>query len=299
MLIVAGPASKDLAQEVSDIVGLQTAELESKIFPDGDSYFRLRGEISGKDAAVIQSTYPPQDRNLMQLFLLIDGLRGLDCRMVYAVVPYLAYMRQDKRFLEGEFVSAQSILNIIKRLKSDKLVTIDIHNRDVLSPLGSFSVDLTAMPLLASWIKSHGWKSSLIVAPDKGASQRAKAVSEAVRTDYAVGTKTRDRQTGKVMVEFDAGLMVEGRVAVIVDDTIARGDTVINAAEILLDRGAKSVAALCTHGLFLENAIERIEDAGVKEIVSTNTIPTSKSKISVAPILADFLRPLASQKAHG
>ncbi len=299
MLIVPGPASDELAHRVSDILDVRTSSLESKIFPDGDSYFRLKEVVQGEDVAVIQSTYPPQDRNLIQLFLLVDGLMDLGCSRVYSVVPYLAYMRQDKRFLAGEMIGGRSILKLLKCLQIERLITIDIHNREILTSLGQSGVDISAVPLLASWIGSRGWRSPLIVAPDKGASQRAEAVSKALGTDYVVGHKTRDRHTGKVTAELDSSLNVRGRETVIVDETIARGDTVIKTAEILLARGAKSVAAICTHGLFLENAVDRIQDAGVEEVISTDTIPSPNSKISVAPIIADALRPLASQKAHG
>ncbi len=299
MIIAPGPASSELAHQVARILGLQTLPVDSKIFPDGESYFRFMENVRGQDVAVIQSAYPPQDRNLIQLFLMLDGLRGLGCRKLYAIVPYLAYMRQDKTFLKGEIVSARSIIGLLKCLRIDQLITIDMLNASLLSYIDSSGRDLTAMPLLADWIKSHDWKAPLIVAPDKGASQRAQVVSESLGTDFAVGMKSRDRHTGKVTMEFDASLSVEERVVVIVDDIIARGDTIIKAAEILLDRGAKNVAAGCTHGLFLENAVQRIEDAGVKEIVSSDTVPSVKSKIRVAPLIADALRPLASQKAHG
>ncbi len=299
LLIIPGPASKELAHRVSNIVGIKTATLESKIFPDGDSYFRINEDVSGQDVTIIQSTYPPQDRNLMQLFLLIDGLKDLGCGRIYAVVPYLAYMRQDKRFLEGEMVSAQSILKLFNCLQIERLITIDIHNKESLTFLRPPGLDLSAMPLMADWISKREWKAPLVVAPDKGALHRAETVSKALGTDYVTGRKSRDRKTGDVTVEFDASLKVQGRVAVIVDDTIARGDTVIKTAEILHNRGATKVTALCTHGQFLDNAVERIREAGVDDIISTDTIPTANSKISVAPTIADYLRPLASGKAHG
>lgn len=298
LLIIPGPASNELAYRVSAALGIETATLESKIFPDGDSYFRLSEDVRGQDVAIIQSTYPPQDRNLMQLFLLIDGLKDLGCGRIYAIVPYLAYMRQDKRFLEGEMVSAQSILRLFNCLQIERLITIDIHNKESLTFLRPPGLDLSAMPLISDWIRKRGWKAPLIVAPDKGALHRAEIVSEALGTDYATGMKTRDRKTGEVTAEFDASIKVKGRVAVIVDEAIARGDTVIKTAEILHNRGATEVAALCTHGLFLENAVGRIQDAGVHEIISTDTSPTVNSKISVAPIIADFLSPLAGGKAH-
>jgi ribose-phosphate pyrophosphokinase len=299
LLIIPGPASTELAHRVSHTLGIESAALESKIFPDGDSYFKINEEVRGQDVAIIQSTCPPQDRNLIQLFLLIDGLRDLGCGKIYAIAPYLAYMRQDKRFLDGEMVSAQSILSLFECLQIEQLVTIDIHNKESLNSIKPRGIDLSAMALLADWIRAREWKDPLIVAPDKGASKRAETVSKALGTDYAAGMKTRDRKTGEVTVEFDATLRPQGKVAVIVDDTIARGDTVIKTAEILRNRGATEVAALCTHGFFLENALERIQDAGVEEIISTDTIPTANSKISVTPIIADFLRPLASGKDHG
>ena len=299
MLIVPGPASRELAQRVSDILGIEALALESKIFPDGDSYFRSDKDLSGQDIAIIQSTYPPQDRNLMQLFLLIDGLRDLGCGRIYAVVPYLAYMRQDKRFLDGEMISAQTILKLFNCLQIERLITIDIHNKESLNSIRSTGIDLSAIPLFTDWIRNSSWKTPLIVAPDKGALTRAEAVSKSLGTDYATGMKTRDRKTGKVTTEFDSNLRAHGRVAVIVDDTIARGDTVIKTAEILLNRGATEVAALCTHGLFLENAVARMHEAGVGEVIATDTIPSASSKISVAPIIAACLQPFASGKANG
>ncbi len=297
LLIIPGPASDELSRRVSSILRIRIAALESKIFPDGDSYFRINEDVGGQDVVVIQSTYPPQDRNLVQLFLLIDGLRDQGCGKIYVVVPYLAYMRQDKRFLDGEMISASSIHKLFNCLSIQRLLTVDIHSQESLTLLQPEGENLSAMPLLANWIEERGWKAPIIVAPDKGARERADTVSKALDTDYAVGAKTRDRRTGEVAVEFDASINVAGRIAVIVDDTIARGDTVIKTAEILLNRGATKVAALCTHGLFLESAAERIQKAGVTEVISTDTIPTANSKISVAPIIAAFLRPLANEKA--
>ncbi len=298
MLILPGPASLELAKHTAELTGLQTVVLESKIFPDGESYFRFRDKVRGEDVALIQSTCPPQDQNLVQLMLLLDGLKDMGCKGIYAIAPYLSYMRQDKRFLDGEVVSAQSILNLIKCLGIEKLVTVDIHNPESLTSLAGSGLDLTAMPLLANWIHSRGFGSPLIVAPDRGALQRAKTVSEAVGANYVSGMKTRDRQTGQVTVEFESDLKVAGCEVVIVDDLIARGDTIIKATEILLQRGAKSVTAVCTHGLFLDNALARMKDAGVREVISTDTIPSSRSEISVAPVIARALQSLTREKAQ-
>lgn len=294
MLIVPGPSSVQLAHQIAEILGTHVVDLEFRQFPDGDSYFRFREEVRGESVSVIQSTYPPQDRNLMQLFLMLEGLGDLGCREIRAVVPYLAYMRQDKRFLDGEVVSANAILRMIRYFSVDELLTIDIHNKDLLTTLGSFARDVSAMPRIADWIRRQDWEKPLVIAPDKGAAHRAEIVSQALSTDFAVGHKTRDRTTGKVASEFDASVMPDGRKVVIVDDTIARGDTVIKATEIMLHRGAEKVYAVCTHGLFLDDAVVRMRNAGVEEVICTDTIPTEHSKITVAPLIADALKSIAA-----
>ncbi len=294
LLIVPGPSSSQLARQIAGILGTHVVDMEFKQFPDGDSYFRFKENVQGESLSVIQSTYPPQDRNMMQLFLMLEGLKDLGCREIRAIVPYLAYMRQDKRFLDGEVVSANAILRMIRYFNVDELLTVDIHNKDVLTPLGSFARDLSAMPRIADWIRRQDWERPLVIAPDKGAAHRAEIVSLALLTDFAVGHKTRDRTTGKVTSEFDKSVVPDGRRVVIIDDTIARGDTVIKATEIMLHRGAEKVFAVCTHGLFLDDAVARMRDAGVEDVICTDTIPTGHSKITVAPVIADALKSTAA-----
>jgi ribose-phosphate pyrophosphokinase len=289
--LVAGPASKELAEKTAKLLRGKTLEVQHKLFPDGENYFRVTGGEMSRHVIVIQSTYPPQDVHLMQLMLLSSKLAE-DGAKVIAVVPYLAYARQHRSFLQGEVVSLKAVAGLMAAAGIRRMVTVDIHN---VEGLGFFSMpahSISAIPLLAEYVSKSLLSKPLVVGPDRGSSVRAEAMATRMDADYIVMEKSRDRTTGETTVAMPAGAGVSGRDVVVVDDLISTGGTIAKTAKLLRVNGAKKVIVACTHALLAEGAMERMKEAGVEDLVATDTIPGKHSKVTVAPLLAEFIRQL-------
>lgn len=290
-LVLAGPASEELAKSLAERMEVKLLKAEFKVFPDGESKFTCDGKVAGKVVFVVQSTYPPVDQHLMQLFIAAHQLSQEGAR-VTAVVPYLAYARQDKEFLPGEAVTLGVVSHLMRSAGVRRLVTVDIHSPEGLA-LFSFPVhSVSAIPSLADYVrKTMNLRNPVVVAPDFGASKRTEAFASLYGAKLLQLSKTRDRVTGEVKVK-KAALEVKGKDVMIVDDLISTGGTVAAAAEAVLAEGASKVYAICVHGLFVGDAVRKLEKAGVKQILSTNTVPCSYSTVDVSEPIASHLRTL-------
>ena len=290
MKVISGPASKELAEAVSAQTGYPNVSVVSKIFPDGESYVRLDGNVSGEDVAIVQTTCPPmQDGRLFQLAFLADSAKRAGAKKVTAVVPYLAYARQDKMFLSGEGVSVETIARMLKAAGIDEFLTVNIHSEPTLGQFPFPAKTLSAIPLIAEYFVKKGYKGAFALSPDKGAMYIAKQAQEVLCGDVGHLSKTRDRYTGKT-VQTAEGLNVQGQTAIILDDIISTGGTIVGAAKILREKGAKHVFCACVHGLLIGDAEKRILDSGVEEIVGTDSVPGSVSKVSLAPLISQALK---------
>lgn len=262
-----------------------------KAFPDGESKFTVDEKVSGKTVYLVQSTHPPVDQHLMQLLIVAHQL-SQDGARVTAVVPYLAYARQDKEFMPGEGVSLGIVAHLMRSAGVRRLVTVDIHSAEGLA-LFSFPVhSVSAIPNLAEYARRKlDLKNPVVVAPDLGASKRTEAFAALYGAKFLQLSKNRDRLTGEVRVKKSA-LNVKGKEVLIVDDIISTGGTVRAAAETVLDQGAEKALAVCVHGLFVGDAAQKLEKAGVKTIVGTNTVPGKYSVVDVTEPIASHLSTL-------
>ena len=290
MKVICGPASKELAEAVSALTGFGNVPVASKVFPDGESYVRLEGNVQGENVAIVQTTCPPaQDGRLFQLAFMADAAKRGGASKVTAVVPYLAYARQDKMFLSGEGISVETIARMLKAAGIDELLTVNIHSEPALKQFPFPAKTVSAIPLLAQYFVDKGFKGAFALSPDKGAMYIAKQAQEVLGGDAGHLDKTRDRYTGQTMQTAE-GLNVKGQTVIIFDDIISTGGTIVGAAKILREQGAKHVFCACVHGLLIGDAEKRILDAGVEEIVGTDSVPGSVSKVSLAPLLSQELR---------
>ena len=290
MKIIAGPASKDLAEKVSSLTGYRNISVASKIFPDGESYVRLEGDVKAENVAIVQTTCPPmQDGRLFQLAFMADAAKRGGAVKVTAVVPYLAYARQDKTFLWGEGISIETIARMLKASGIDELITVNIHSEPALKQFTFPAKTLSAIPLLSKYFVDKGFKGAFALSPDKGAMYIAQQAQEVLGGDCGHLSKTRNRYTGQT-VQTAEGLNVKDQTVIILDDIISTGGTIVGAAKILREQGAKHVFCACVHGLLIGDAQKRILDAGVEEIVGTDSVPGSVSKVSLAPLLSQELR---------
>ncbi|MEM2947015.1 MAG: ribose-phosphate diphosphokinase [Candidatus Bathyarchaeia archaeon] len=293
MKILPGPASKELGEKIANVLGIEPTPVFFKAFPDGESYVRLEGAIEGETAVIVQTTSPPQDSRLIQLALIADAAKRNNARRVVAVVPYLAYARQDKVFLKGEAVSIETIAKILKAAGIDMLLTVNVHQKNVLDKFPFKAKSISAIPLLAEHFRQRDLKEAFALAPDKGAIEIAEEASKVLGGDFGYLEKQRDRYTGRVTVEKKE-FAVKGKTAIIFDDIISTGGTIVAAANILKELGAAKVYAACVHPLLVGDAEKRIREAGVEEIIGTDSVPSPVSKVSLASLLAQTLRELQS-----
>jgi ribose-phosphate pyrophosphokinase len=291
MKIILGPSSNELGNEIAELAGYEKVPVGSKVFPDGESYVRIEGSVKNEDVAIVQTTCKPQDSNLIQLAFMANAAKRNEAKKVTAVIPYLAYARQDKMFLEGENVSIETVATMLKAAGVDELVTVNIHAEDTLSRFPFPAKTVSAIPTLADHFIKKGFKEAFALAPDKGALYIAEQAKAVLGGECGNLQKQRDRHTGQT-TQSAKHLDVEGRVVIIFDDIISTGGTIVGATKILKEQGAAKVFAACVHGLLIGDAERRILDAGVEEIVSTDSVPSKNSKVSLAPLLS------AALKAH-
>lgn len=291
MIVAAGPASRELASKVGAQLSIRVMPVEFKHFSDGESYIRFPDELKDEVVVVVQSTYPPQDVHLTQLFLMLDAARDLGSRLVVAVVPYLAYMRQDKRFRSGEAVSVGTVAKLVEASGAGRFITFDLHGKNISNLFRIPAENLSATRVLGEYLSKLSLRNPYFFAPDVGTARFAEAVASVLGAESAFFEKQRDRVTGQI-VTATKSVDVKGRDAVIVDDIVSTGSTVVSAARILREQGAKDIYVACTHPLLLGDARLKLEEAGVKTIVGTDCVASKVSVVSVASVVAESLRKL-------
>lgn len=288
LIIVPGPASVKMGEKIAEILNLETINVEFKVFPDGESYLRLKRDIKGEKAIIVQSTYPPQDTHLFQLYLLIDTVLRQGVKEVTVTVPYLAYSRQDKIFRPNEVVSVVTILRILEKLGVARLITVNIHESKVFQNVSFSCINLSATRILAEYFKSLN--DVVAFAPDVKAKRMAEEASQVLGGPYGWFRKERDRVTGEITMNQDGDVEVKNREVVLFDDIISTGATTAKAVKILKDRGASHVYAACIHALLREDAYKKIIESGAEVVVATDTTPSEVSKVSVVPLIAQTLK---------
>ena len=292
MKVVEGPSSPELGRRVAEALGLELVESTAKRFPDGEFYFRYLEPLSGEELLIVQSLYPPQDEHLLELLAMIHAARDLGVSNITLFVPYLAYSRQDERYLEGECLTSDLVRQLLEDVGADALYTVDVHSMKVLRRYRIPAHNLTAAGELARYFAEKGLRDPLVLAPDdeEMARQRVRYAAEVIDAEYDCLRKERDRYTGEIKT-YAKELSVEGRDVIIIDDIISTGRTTANAARILKELGASRIYAGVTHLLLRGNALELIKSAGVEEVVGTDSVPGDLSRVSVAPLIAEALEP--------
>jgi ribose-phosphate pyrophosphokinase len=288
MIVVSGIASKGLAHELAEKINAKIVDVSLKMFPDGEYCLRFEGNVSGEEVVVVQSTGPPQDTNILQLLLMLDSAKDLGAKKVTAVVPYLSFARQDKRFLSGEAISAKTLVKLIEVCGIDSFITVNIHAKKILENFSIPTMNLSAITLLAKHFKSMGVDGAFSLSPDKGAIGLAAEASNILGGGCGWLKKERDRYTGEIHVE-EKRLNVKGRDVIVFDDIISTGGTTARAIKMLKSQGAHRVYAGCVHALLVGEAKTKIFEAGAEEIVGTDSLSSSAGVVSLAPLIAEAL----------
>lgn len=288
MIVIAGSASNKLAARIAKALGCPLVKPQLKRFPDCESYVRIPREVKGQHAIVVQSTCTPANENLIELCFLLDTAKDLGAKRVTAVVPYFGYARQDKRFEPGEAISVRTVCKLIERAGPDDLLTVDIHEDEIMTNFAIPAFNLSAMPLLGQHLAKLKLRSLVVLAADQGALPRAKRVAAEFGADYDYLEKSRLTST-KVLTK-PKRLDVAKRDVVIVDDIISTGGTVVEAAKVLRKQRARTILAACTHPVFVGNALKRVLAAGVRKVIATDTIEHRTSVVSAAPVIVEAIR---------
>lgn len=283
MIIVSGSSSRNLANDLAQRINLEHVRATSRKFPDGECYVRIEKEMIDEEVIIVQNSYP--NDMLVELFLLQDATRNLGAKKIINVIPYFGYARQDKIFLKGEAISARVMAKHLD-LEADKVITVDIHTPKIIEWFGkATAIDVHAAECIGKYFINDGI--DLVLAPDQGASGRAKAVASVLGSTWDHLLKTR--LSGTEVRITPSNVDARGKKVLIVDDIISTGGTIEAATRELRRLGAKAVYAACTHGLFIGGALERLRKSCDK-IVATNTIEGEVSMISVAPAIAAALQ---------
>jgi ribose-phosphate pyrophosphokinase len=282
MYILGGTSAKNVAANLATRLQQPLLHTIYKRFPDDEFYVRILDDIAGQDVMIVQTAYP--DPKIIELFLIQDAVHDAGAKKITVILPYFGYSRQDKKFEEGEAISARAIAQHIS-LHADCVITVDPHKEHILKFFTVPAYSCSAVSTIAQYLK--GKNIDFVLAPDKGAKERAREAAAHINCEYDYLEKTRiDGTTVKITPkELDA----RGKHVAIIDDIISTGGTMANSIKELKKQGAKTVSVACSHGLFIGDAKEKLLTADCDEIISTDTIETEFSKISAAECIAETL----------
>ena len=286
--VVGGNASKDLAKRIARRLKAKYVDVDTRTFPDGESKITFRHNLKKSVVLIVQSTYPPVDTNLLQILSIISEVKKISSK-IYAIMPYMGYARQDRQFLNGEIVTMSVVAKMLQAAGAKKAIVVDIHSKTALRHFKIPTENVSAIPELAKYLKKLKLKNPIVVSPDTGGSLRAKKFADILKSDFITLKKSRNRKTGKVSIQSTKA-DVNGKDLIIVDDIISTGGSVVKATQFLKKQKCKRVFVVCTHGLLVGDAEKNIKKAGVTQIISTNTIPRSISKVDVSGVIAQAVQ---------
>jgi ribose-phosphate pyrophosphokinase len=269
--VFSGRSNPELARRVCDYLGIPLGRVQLENFPDGEISLKLIEDVRGRDAFVVQSTCDPGNTNLMELLIYIDCLRRASAKRITAVIPYFGYARQDRKDEGRVPITAKLVANLLTVAGANRILTIDLHAAQIQ---GFFDIpvdNLSAQPVLTAFFESLELGPVVLVSPDIGNAKRARKYADWLGGELAIIDKRR--VSGSEAVSYTIIGDVNEKTVLMVDDMIATGGTVVQAANMVRERGAKRIITTCTHPVFCGPAVERLASAPIDLIGTTDTIP--------------------------
>ena len=300
-MVFTGNADPLLAQEIAEHLGIDVGAAHVGRFSDGEVMVEINQNVRARDVFVVQSTCSPTNENLMELLVMVDALKRASAERITAVIPYFGYARQDRRPRSSRVpITAKVVANMLQAVGVNRVLTMDLH-ADQIQGFFDIAVDnIYASPVLLGDLRRKQYSDLIVVSPDVGGVVRARALAKQLDCDLAIIDKRRPHANVSEVMHVIGE--IEDRNCVVMDDMIDTAGTLVKAAEVLKERGARHVYAYCTHPIFSGPAISRIAEGGaLDEVVVTNTIPLSAQaractkirQLSVAPLIAETMQRIA------
>jgi len=295
--LFTGNAHKDLAHEIAGYLDIPLGDASVTEFSDGEIMVQINENVRGSDVFVLQPTCMPVNRHIMELLLIVDALKRASAHRITAVIPYYGYARQDRKVQPRVPISAKLVADLITAAGINRILTMDLHAAQIQ---GFFNIpvdNLYASPVLLDYVRSaYHFKNLVIVSPDAGGVERARSFAKKLQCSIAIIDKRREVANISQIMNVIGN--VENKDTIILDDMVDTGGTTIQAAEALKDKGAKRVVAACTHAVLSDNAVEKVNNSVLEELIVTNTIPLDSKKeqckkltvLSIAPLIGEAIK---------
>jgi ribose-phosphate pyrophosphokinase len=301
--LISGNSNIPLAKEICDHLGVALGATTVSAFSDGEILVRIEENVRGMDVFVVQSCSDPVNKNIMELLIMIDALKRSSARRITAVIPYYGYARQDRKDQPRVPVTAKLVADLITTAGADKVLTMDLHAGQIQ---GFFNIPvdhLYATPVILNYLNSMDLKDLVVVSPDAGGVERARAFAKRLNANLAIIDKRREGPNQAKIMNIIGE--VDNRDVLLLDDMIDTAGTVAQGAQACADKGARRVLAGCTHAVLSGPALQRLNDSVIDQVIVTNTIPMAgkdqvckKIKaLSVAPLLGEAIRRIHNEES--
>jgi ribose-phosphate pyrophosphokinase len=301
--LFSGNANRHLAEEIAQHLHMRLGDADVSRFSDGEVYVQINENVRGQDVFVIQPTCPPVNDHLMELLVMMDALKRASARRITAVLPYYGYGRQDRKVMPRVPITAKLVADLITTAGCQRVLAVDLHAGQIQ---GFFDIPVdhlfAAPPVIVDYLAKKDLKDPVLVSPDAGGVERARAIAKRLSAGLAIIDKRRDGPNVAVFMNLIGD--VKGKDVVVIDDMIDTAGTLIQAVEAVKREGARRVLACAVHGVLSGPAIKRIQDSALEEVVITNSVPLAPEKahpkihvLSVAPLLAEAIRRIHDEES--
>ncbi len=303
--IFACPTAEKFTQEICDTLNLPMGKVEHYKFANDNNFVQYKETVREQDVFLIQTTEPPVNERIMELLIMIDAAKRASARRINVVLPYYIYSRSDKKDQPRVPVTSRLVAELLEAAGASRVITCDLHNNAIQAYFDIPCDRITGQHILQTYFDSKKIENKVVVSTDAGSSKKAYKYSKYFNCPMALIDKRRDGNDDNAKATNIIG-DVKGKTALIFDDEISTGGTITEAARILQENGAEEIYAACTHAILCGNAVEKIKNSPIKELVTTNTVPIPKEKqidkikiLSIAPLFAETIKRVNEAKPLG